>query len=56
MTDKINNQEALAKIKLLIDEFYGAQGRGIIEDVEGARDILIEEIEKILARYGDPDP
>jgi len=48
--DKINYEEALAKIKILISEFYEAQGRQLIEDLEGAKEILIEQIEQIIGR------
>ena len=46
---KINPERALAKIKILIDEFYSKVGREIYEDIDEARSELLEKIDEITS-------
>ncbi len=48
MKDKIDKDTALARIKVLIDDFFSKVGREIIDDVDEARMDLIDEIELVL--------
>ena len=48
MKDKIDKDTALARIKVLIDDFFSKVGREIIDDVDEARMDLIDEIEVVL--------
>ena len=49
MTEKLNKETALAKIKVLINKFYEDAGRGFI-DTDVAREELIAEIEDVLEK------
>jgi hypothetical protein len=48
MKNKINSDEALAKIKVRISHFYEELGRQNIEETEQERQDLIEDIDDIL--------
>jgi len=45
---KLDKDTALAKISVIINDFYSKVGREIIDDVDIAREQLIEDIEGIL--------
>ncbi len=48
MKDKIDKDTALARIKVLIDDFYSKVGRELFDDIEEERMDLIDEIELVL--------
>ena len=48
MKKKYDKDTALAKISVIINDFYSRVGREIIDDVDIAREELIMEIEGIL--------
>ena len=48
MKKKLDKDESLAKIKAMINKYYEDIGREIIDDSEGAKQELIEEIDEVL--------
>ncbi len=48
MNEKYNKDESLAKIKVLISNFYERVGRDVISDVEIEKQDLIDDIDDIL--------
>ena len=53
MTDKnkkFTNEEATAKIKVLISSFYENAGRDEFGDINEERRILLDEIDEILSK------
>ena len=49
-TKKYTKDEALAKIKVLMSQFYEDVGREEFEDVDSQRATLIVEIDEILSK------
>lgn len=45
---KINNERALAKIKVKINKYFEDIGRDIFDDIDMARIDLIDDIEDVL--------
>ena len=48
MKEKLDKDTALARIKVLIDDFYSKVGRELFDDIEEERMDLIDEIELVL--------
>ena len=48
MNEKYNKETALAKVKVLIKNFYERVGREIIADIEIEKQDLIDDIDDIL--------
>ena len=51
---KLKPIEALAKIKVLIGFFYEEIGREIVDDIEIAREELIQKIDDVLRKVEIP--
>ncbi len=48
MKEKLDKDTALARIKVLIDDFYSKVGRELFDDIEEERMDLIDEIALVL--------
>lgn len=51
---KLNPIEALAKIRALVSRFFEAIGREIFDNIEEAREDLIQKIDEVLRRTQIP--
>jgi len=48
MTNKLDSETALAKIKVLIGDYYESIGRGWFNDNSGGEQQIIEDIDEVL--------
>ncbi len=48
MTEKIDKETALARIKTMIGKYYEDIGREVIDDSEGAKQELIDSVDELL--------